>query len=64
MALSNYNELKQSVIDHLDRDDLSAFADDFIRIAESRHQREIRIRDMIVRVPLVEIGRASCRERV
>lgn len=57
MALSNYNELKQSVIEHLDRDDLSASADDFIRIAESRHQREVRIRDMLVRIPLVAVTR-------
>ena len=47
MALDSYSGLKQSIIDHLDRDDLTNFVDDFIDIAEGRHKREIRIREML-----------------
>ena len=47
MALDTYAGLKQSIIDHLDRDDLSSFVDDFIDIAEARHKRDIRIREML-----------------
>lgn len=52
MALDTYSGLKQSIIDHLDRDDLTGFVDDFIDIAESRHKRDIRIREMILMAPL------------
>jgi hypothetical protein len=52
MALSNYAELKQSVIDHLERSDLSDRADDFIDLAEARHKRDIRIREMLTRADL------------
>lgn len=47
MALDSYAGLKQSISDHLERDDLQAFIDDFIDIAEARHAREIRIREML-----------------
>lgn len=49
MALSNFTELKASVADWLNRDDLTDQIEDFIAIAESRHKREIRIREMRVR---------------
>ena len=52
MALSTYAELKSSIADHLDRDDLTDQIDDFIVLVEARHKREIRIRDMLVREPL------------
>lgn len=52
MALDTYANLKQSIIDHLNRDDLTGYVDDFIDIAEGRHQRDIRIREMLVRADL------------
>lgn len=57
MALDSYTNLKQSIIDHLDRDDLSGFVDDFIDLAEARHKREIRIMDMIERDPITFVTR-------
>lgn len=52
MSLDTYDDLKSSLIDTLDRDDLAARVDDFIDLAESRHKRDIRIREMLVREPL------------
>lgn len=52
MALDTYANLKQSIIDHLDRDDLTAQVDDFIDIAEARHKRDVRIREMLTRATL------------
>lgn len=49
MSLDTYAGLKQEIADTLDRDDLTSFIDSFIDLAEARHQREIRIREMIVR---------------
>lgn len=49
MSLTDYAGLKQAVIDHLERSDLSDHVDDFIDIAEARHKREIRIREALVR---------------
>lgn len=49
MALSTVQELRDSIKKYLDRDDLSGDIDDFIRLAESRHRQEIRIREMIQR---------------
>ena len=46
---SNYTDLKTMIAETLDRDDLEAQLDNFIRFAESRHRREIRIREMIKR---------------
>lgn len=57
LSLDTYTELKQSVIDWLDRDDLVDRVDDFIDIAEARHRREIRIREMLVRDPLTVVSR-------
>lgn len=49
MALTTYSELKTAITNHLDRDDLTDHIDDFIDLAESRHKRDIRIRDMLTR---------------
>lgn len=57
MALDTYSGLKQSVIDHLDRSDLDTFADDFIDIAEARHQSEVRFREMLTRDSFTAVTR-------
>lgn len=49
MAISTYSELKLEIADHLDRDDLTTKIDTFIDLAEARHRRDIRIREMITR---------------
>ena len=46
MALSTYNELKTSIANWADRDDLTAFIPDFIALAEARFNRELRLRSM------------------
>lgn len=52
MAISTYPELKDSIDGWLDRDDLVDRVDDFIALAEARHKREVRIREMITRCPI------------
>lgn len=52
MPLSTYDELQASIADHLDDTDLTNQIQDFIRLAEARHQREIRIREMLTRAAL------------
>lgn len=52
MSLADYDGLKASIASHLDRDDLTDQIPDFITLAESRHQREIRIRQMLTRTPI------------
>tara|TARA_R100000231_G_C5317335_1_gene162341 strand:+ start:186 stop:809 length:624 start_codon:yes stop_codon:yes gene_type:complete len=42
MALSNYTELKASIADFLNRDDLTTVIPDFISLAEAQMNREIR----------------------
>lgn len=49
MALNSYNNLKTAIADYLDRDDLSTQIDDFIDLAESRHKRDLRIREQVER---------------
>lgn len=49
MAINTYSDLKIEIASHLDRDDLSDKVDTFIDLAEARHKRDIRIREMIVR---------------
>lgn len=51
MSLDTYAGLKQSIADHLD-DDLVAYIDDFIDVAEARHKRDIRIREMLTSTDL------------
>jgi len=46
MALSNYSEIKSAVADWLDRGDLTDRIPDFIRLAELRIYRELRIPPM------------------
>lgn len=48
MALDNYTDLQEAIADYLD-DDLTDQIKDFIRLAEARHRREIRIREMVKR---------------
>jgi hypothetical protein len=52
MALDTYANLKTAIAGELDRDDLTDKIDDFIDLAEARHKRDIRIRDMISRESL------------
>jgi hypothetical protein len=55
MALSNYTELQASVLDWLNRDDLAAKVPDFIRLAEAKFNRKLRLREQLVRV-LTTVG--------
>lgn len=53
MALDTKANLKQAISDWLNRgSELDDRIDDFIALAEARHRREIRIREMRVRDPL------------
>jgi len=52
MALSNYTELKDAIADWLDRSDLTARIPDFIALAETRINRELRIRAMEYRATM------------
>jgi hypothetical protein len=49
MAITTYSELKSSVADWLNRDDLTSVIPDFITLSESQYNRSIRHRNMIVR---------------
>lgn len=49
MALTTYTELKASLADWLNRSDLTAAIPDFISLAESQIERQLRTRQMIVR---------------
>jgi len=49
MALGTYSELKASVANWLDRDDLTTEIVDFIALAEARFNRELRTPDMEAR---------------
>ena len=49
MALSNYTELKDAIADWLDRSDLTDRIPDFIALAETRINRDLRVRAMEVR---------------
>ena len=46
MSLETYDELKVSLKNWLDRDDLDPFLGDFIKLAESRFNRQLRLRAM------------------
>lgn len=52
MALDSYTNLRTALADHLARSDLTSYLDDFIDVAEAMHQRDIRIRELIVRDPI------------
>lgn len=49
MAITNYTELKASVADWLNREDLTAQIPDFITFAEARLNRTLRTREMLTR---------------
>ena len=44
MAFNTYTDLKTAIANWLNRDDLTTYLDDFIKLAEDRLAREIRIR--------------------
>ena len=46
MALDTYNELKLEIASFLNRDDLTSQLDTFIDLTETRHARDLRIREM------------------
>lgn len=47
MALTNYSDLKTTIANYLARSDLTSVIPDFIRLAETRLRRELRIRQML-----------------
>jgi hypothetical protein len=47
MALTTYAELQTTIASYLARNDLTAMIPDFIRLAETRLRRELRIRQML-----------------
>lgn len=49
MALDSFDGLKAEIEDYLDHDDVAAKAGTFVRLAEAKFAREIRIREMIQR---------------
>ncbi len=49
MALTTYTELKSSLADWLNRQDLTTVIPDFISLAEAQIERQLRTRQMIVR---------------
>lgn len=49
MALDTFANLKSAIADELDRDDLTSQIPQFITLAEARHKRDIRIKEMINR---------------
>lgn len=49
MAITTYTELKASVADWLNREDLTSQIPDFITFAEARFNRTLRVREMLTR---------------
>jgi len=49
MAITTYSELQTTAADYLNREDLSAVIPSFITLAEAKFNRELRVRDMLVR---------------
>lgn len=52
MALDSFANLKTAIADHLNKSNLTSYIPDFITLAESRHKRDIRIREMLERSAL------------
>jgi len=46
MAFGNYDELKSSIANWADRDDMTQFIPDFVALCEARFNRELRLRSM------------------
>ncbi len=59
MSLETYDELKVSLKNWVDRDDLDPFLPDFIRLAESRFNRQLRLRAMERREKANTVGGQS-----
>lgn len=57
MALDTYANLKLAIADYLDNADFVSQVDDFIDLAEARHKREVRIREMLDRQALTVAAR-------
>tara|TARA_R110002020_G_scaffold453976_1_gene669229 strand:- start:31 stop:660 length:630 start_codon:yes stop_codon:yes gene_type:complete len=47
MAITTYSNLKTTIASYLNREDLTAYLGDFITLAESRLNRELRVREMV-----------------
>ncbi len=47
MALDTYTNLKSTIANYLNRDDLTAYLGDFITLTEARLNRELRVREMV-----------------
>jgi hypothetical protein len=47
MALDTYTNLKTTIANYLNRDDLTAYLGDFITLTEARLNRELRVREMV-----------------
>ena len=47
MAITTYSNLKTTIASYLNRDDLTSYLGDFITLAESRLNRELRVREMV-----------------
>ena len=47
MAITTYTNLKTTIASYLNREDLTAYLGDFITLAESRLNRELRVREMV-----------------
>ena len=56
MSLTNYSDLKTSVANYLARTDLTNQIPDFIRLAEYRMRREVRIRQMLKSATTVTVS--------
>ena len=46
MALDTYANLKTEIANYLNRTDLTSYLDTFIDLAEARHARDLRVREM------------------
>ncbi len=49
MSISTYAELQTAIANYMERDDLTLFIPDFIRLAETDIRAELRVREMISR---------------
>jgi hypothetical protein len=47
MSITNYTNLKTTLAAYLNREDLTAYLGDFITLAESRLNKELRVREMV-----------------
>jgi len=59
VALSNYSELQSDIADWLDRSDLSSHIPTFIKLAEARINRKLRVRQMEAVVQHTMVGESK-----